>query len=377
MVRLSYSADHEVPNGRITPTGLPAHVQLIQMGVAIWQARAVYAAAELGIADILAGGPAALEDIARQTGTHAPSLYRLLRALESCGIIEEASHGKFITTALGDALRDGAPGAARATILTIAGSWQWKAWDHILHALRTGETGLKVAYQKDLFEFLAAEPLHSTRFNEAMVGLYGPIVGAVVAAYDFSPFPTVVDVGGGKGALLAAILKANPRMKGILFDLPELEHDARDYILNSGSASRCTFRPGDFFESVPTGHSAYLLAHVLHDWRDKKAIAILRNCRKAMDEHARLFIIEAVVPVGSTPHHSKLIDLLMLTVTGGIERTQNEFGELLSQSGFVLAKVFPTATHQSIIEAVPSTQSRLGTPAVQVAASRFHMRSAP
>jgi len=349
-------ATTDVPNAqsvRSAPAGMPPHVQLIQMGVALWQARAVYAAAELGLADLLAKGERSTEDLARETGTHAPSLYRLLRALASCGLVTETARNRFASTPLGDALRDGAPGAARATILTIAGSWQWKAWDHFLHALRTGESGVQASFGKSLFDFLAGEPVHSARFNEAMVGMHGAVAPAVVAAFDFSRFKSVVDVGGGKGALLAAILKAHPALRGVLFDLPETGDDAGAYLAAAGLGARCAFQAGDFFQAVPASHDAYLLAHVLHDWNDDQAIAILRKCREAIPAGGRLLIIEAVLPDGDAPHHGKLMDLLMLTITGGAERGADQFANMLTRSGFRLAKVHPTTTHQSVIEAVP------------------------
>jgi hypothetical protein len=343
-----------VPNAQTARSeGTPAHVQLIQMGVAIWQARAVYAAAELGLADLLADGARSAAELAHATDTHAPSLYRLLRALASCGILTEAQPGRFATTPLGDALRDGAPGAARATILTIAGSWQWKAWDGFLHALRTGEPGLKAAFGKNLFDFLSDERLHGARFNEAMVGMHGAVAPAVVAAYDFSRFDSIVDVGGGKGALLAGVLQAHPRLRGVLFDLAATENDARTYLAEAGLSARCEFAAGDFFAAVPAGHDAYVLAHVLHDWSDSESIAILRKCREAIPARGRLLIVEAVLPEGDTPHHGKLMDLLMLTVTGGVERRADQFAGLLQESGFRLARICPTTTHQSIIEAVP------------------------
>jgi ubiquinone/menaquinone biosynthesis C-methylase UbiE len=351
---VAFEAGIDVPNAQTRPVaGIPPHVQLIQMGVAIWQARAVYAAAELGIADHLAGGCHSLDEIARMTGTHAPSLGRLLRALASCGLVEETSTGQFVNTTLGDALRDGAPGAARATILTIAGSWQWKAWDHFLYALQTGETGMQAAFGQDLFGFLSGEPVHSARFNDAMVGMHGAVASAVVAAYDFAGFKSVIDVGGGKGALLASILKAHPQMHAVLFDLPEVERTARDHMIAAGLDARCAFHGGNFFERIPPGHDAYVLAHVLHDWKDDQAVAILDQCRRAVGSGGRLLVIEAVLPSDNTPHHGKLMDLLMLTVTGGVERSEKEFARILAQAGFVLANVYPTGTHQSLIEAIP------------------------
>ena len=355
-IALKSRSRFDVPNAQVqraAAASMPPHVQLIQMGVAIWQARAVYAAAELGLADQLANGARTAEELAHVTGTHAPSLYRLLRALASCGIVTETAHGRFATTSLGEALRNGAPGAARATILTIAGSWQWKAWDNFLHALRTGEFGVRAAFGSDLFDFLAGEPLHSARFNEAMVGMHGAVAPAVVAAYDFSRFRSLVDVGGGKGALLATILKAHLELRGVLLDLPETGNDARAYLAQAGLGERCEFVAGDFFNAVPTGHDAYVLAHVLHDWNDEQSIAILRRCRQAIPPHGRLLIVEAVLPEGDVPHHGKLMDLLMLTVTGGAERSAAQLGGLLRASGFRLGLICSTTTHQSVIEAVP------------------------
>jgi hypothetical protein len=355
-IALKSESAPDVPNAqaaRVASASMPPHVQLIQMGVAIWQARAVYAAAELGLADQLASGARTAEALARATGTHAPSLYRLLRALASCGIVTETAGGSFATTPFGDALRDGAPGAARATILTIAGSWQWKAWDNFLHALRTGESGVKAAFGKNLFDFLAGEPVHSARFNEAMVGMHGAVAPAVVAAYDFSRFASIVDVGGGKGALLAAILKAHAKLRGILFDLPETGNDARDYLAGASLSTRCDFVAGDFFAAIPAGHDAYVLAHVLHDWTDAQSMSILGKCREAIPAHGRLLIVEAVLPDGDAPHHGKLMDLLMLTVTGGVERSADQFDEMLKSTGFSLTRIYPTTTHQSVVEAVP------------------------
>lgn len=342
-----------VPSAQVVHSAIPPHLQLIQMGVAIWQARAVYAAAELGLADLLAEGPRSAEDLAVATNTHAPSLYRLLRALAACGLFTEVAPRRFAATDLGEALRTGAPGAARATLLTIAGPWQWKAWEQVLHALRTGESGLIAAFGTGLFDFLAQHPEHSERFNEAMVGMHGGLGPAVAQAYDFSKFSTLVDVGGGKGALLANLLRANASLGGVLFDLPETGPAAREYVAAAGLSGRCAVVEGDFFQAVPAGHDAYVLAHVLHDWSDEQAIAILRNCRAAAAPATRLLILEAVLPEGDAPHHGKLMDLLMMTVTGGMERTEAQFAGLLRASGFRLVRTCPTATHQSIVEAVP------------------------
>jgi SAM-dependent methyltransferase len=328
-------------------------VQLIEMAVAIWRARAIYAAAELGLADLLAEGPRGAEELAQATGMHAPSLYRLLRALAGCGVLTEIEPRKFATTPLGDALRTGAPGAARSTVLMLAGDWQWQAWHHFLDSLRTGKPGLRNAFGTNLFTYLRDNPEHGARFNEAMVGMYGAVGQAVVAAYDFSQLRSVIDLGGGTGRLLATILQSNERLRGALLELPETASEARRFFEGSGLAARCDVIDGDFFQSVPSGHDAYLLAHVLHDWTDEQALAILRNCRAAIAPDGKLLIIEAVLPEGNAPHHGKLMDLLMLTVTGGAERTAEEFAQLLAAADFQLTRIFPTSTHQSVIETVP------------------------
>src|SRR5262245_26612534 len=324
------SKSHEqrsLPSGEYASRteGLPPHVQIIQMGIAIWGARAVYAAARLGLADLLAEGPRTVDELAHSTGTHVRSLHRLLRALASHGVFTEVQPQRFALTALGAALKTDAPGAARAAVLTLAGDWQWKAWDHFLYSLQTGKPGMAKAHGMGVFEYLATHAEDSGRFNDAMVGMYAGVGPSVVAAYDFSRFRTVVDLGGGTGMLLAAILRANEVVRGILFELPEVIRQARRTIDELGLSARCQVIAGDFFKTVPAGYDAYILSHALHDWTDEQALPILRNCRGAIAKDGRLLIIEALLPPGDVPHHSKLIDLLMLTVTGGVERTAEEF----------------------------------------------------
>ena len=258
-----------------------------------------------------------------------------------------------MATPLGAALQTGAPGAARSTVLTLAGDWQWKAWDHFLDSLRTGEPGLKVGTGKSLFDFLAANPEDGARFDEAMIGMNGALGHALLEAYDFSKFSTVVDVGGGTGRLLETILRANENQIGILFKQPATAALAHKRFQNSGLAKRWEVVEGDFFESMPFGHDAYILSHVLHDWNDEQYVSILRNRRRAMAPEGRLLIVEAVLPPGDVPHHGKMMDLLMLTVTGGKERTAAEFDDLLAAANFAMARVVSTSTHQSIIDAMP------------------------
>ena len=329
------------------------HAQLIEMAISIWRARALYAAAALGLCDLLAEGPRSTEDLANKTGTHPPSLYRLLRALAACGLLCEMQPKLFATTPLGAALQSDAVGAARSTILTLAGDWQWKAWDHFLDSLRSGEPGLKAAFGKCLFDFLASNPEDGSRFDEAMVGMHGALGPALLEAYDFSRFSRIADIGGGTGRLLETILLSQERQSGILFEQPTTAVLARKYLHDSRVARRSQVIEGDFFESVPSGCDAYILAHVLHDWNDTQCISILRNCRRAIALDGRLLIVEAVLPPGNLPHHGKMMDLLMLTVTGGKERTAPEFAGLLAAADFAISQVVETSTHQSIVEASP------------------------
>lgn len=326
-------------------------LELIGMATAIWKARALYAAARLGLADLLAGGPQDVAALAADTGTHAPSLHRLLRALASFGVLTEAGPQCFALTALGAALQRDAAGAARSTVLTLAGDWQWQAWSHFLASLTTGRTGLAAATGHELFTYLAAHPQDAACFDEAMTGLYGGLWLAIVSAWDFSPLRSVADIGGGVGLLLAEILAAHPHMSGLLLERPPTVAKARQVMEQRGLTSRCEIVAGDFFAAVPPDHDAYVLAHVLHDWDDAQCLSILRRCREAMHRDARLLIVETVLPAGDAPHPGKLLDLVMLTVTGGRERTEHEFADLLAASGLRLVRIVPTVAGQSIVEA--------------------------
>lgn len=330
------------------------HLQLIEIATAIWKARALYAAAELRLPDLIADGERNADELARATGTHARALLRLLRALASCGIVTEVASSRFRLTKLGSALRIGAPGGARSTVLTLAGDWQWKTWDNFLYSIQTGQPAILKSLGKGLFDYLAANPEDGARFNEAMVGMHGGDGTAVAKVYEFSPFNTIVDLGGGTGTLLATILQSNPHLSGTLFELAETVPEARHLIEARGLSTRCRVTAGNFFKEVPADQDAYILAHVLHDWTDEQALTILRNCRRATPRHGRLLIIEAVLPPGDAPHPGKLMDLLMLTVTGGVERTACEFAALLTASEFKMTRIIPISDQQNLVEAVPT-----------------------
>jgi SAM-dependent methyltransferase len=339
---------------RAASGGIPPHAQLIRIGISIWASRAVFAAAHLRLADLLADGPRNSTDLASATGTHEPSLYRLMRSLASLSVLTEVEPRRFALTTLGAALRSEAPGAARATLMTLAGDWQWKAWGDFLYSLQTGEAAIGKVFGAPLFEFLAQHPAEAADFSDAMVGRHGHQPPVIAAAYDFGRFKTLVDLGGASGHLLTTILRANPGLRGILFDLPHVISDARKRVDERGVGDRCELIVGDFFKEVPAGHDGYVLSHVLHDWKDHENIAILRQCRRAIAPDGRLLIVEIVLPPGDAPHEGKILDLLMLTVTGGIERTADEFAALLAAADFKLNRIVSTTTEQSIVEAVPA-----------------------
>ena len=342
------SAGHEVRT-----EGPPPHARLIQMGTGYWVSRIVYAAAKLGLADHLAGGPKSAVELAGPTRTHAPTLHRLMRTLASLCVLSEDGNHRFALTPLGDALKTGAPGSARATIIALAGQWWWRGWEHFLYCLENGQTGMQKAYGMSLFAFLSKQAEEASYFNEAMIGFHGTEPTAVAAAYDFSRFQTVVDIGGGTGNLLTEILKRHPGPRGILFDLPHVKAEASAAIEAQGLSGRVTVEAGDFFESVPQGSDGYVLSHVIHDWDENQCLSILGNCRKAMKADGWLLIVEMVLPSGDAPHPGKVLDIAMLVMPGGQERTEEEYGALLSRGGFRLTRVVPTASAVSVVEAIP------------------------
>jgi hypothetical protein len=332
----------------------PPHVQVIQMASAYWLSRAVYAVARLGIADLLADGPVAVDQLAQATGTHAPTLRRVLRTLAAQGLFKTDEQGRFALAPLGDTLRSDAPGAARPTVLALAADYWWESWRHLDGCLRTGATGMVQAHGQRVFEYLGQHPEDAANFNAAMIGFHGAEPPAVAAAYDFSGIGTLVDVGGGSGNLLTTILQGNPDMRGVLFDLPQATADGERTIAAAGLADRGRAVAGDFFEAVPEGGDAYLLSHIIHDWGEQESLQILANCRRAMRDRARLLIVEWVLRPGDEPDLAKLLDLVMLVMPGGQERTEAEYRALLAKAGFNLTRVVPTASPASVVEAVPS-----------------------
>ena len=332
---------------------LPPHLQLVQMGTAYWVSRVVYAAAKLDLADQLADRAKRAGELAGPTGTDETSLYRLMRTLASLGILSEDASNRFSLTPLGEALKTGAPGSARSAVLTFGGDLRWRSWGEILHSLKTGETGVEKAFGMNGWEYLDHHSQERSWFEETMIAFHGHEPAAVAAAYDFSGFRTVVDIGGGTGSLLATILDHYPGLRGVLFELPDVASEASALFQKRDLADRVTVEAGDFFEGIPSGGEAYLLSHVIHDWDDEKCLTILVNCHKAMAPNGRLLIIEMVLPEGNSPHVGKLVDMEMLVMAGGQERTEQEYSTLLDKAGFRLASVVATESESYVVEAIP------------------------
>jgi hypothetical protein len=338
-----------------------AHAAVQEMANGYWMTQIVYATAKLAIPDLLASVPQGVDELAKATETNPSSLYRLMRALAGLGLARERPDGLFETTDLGRCLETGAPGGLRARAILNGDEW-YPAWGDLLESVRTGEPGFDRVNGKPLFEHLAGSPRTAAVFNETMAGSTESAARAVAGVYDFSQCTIVVDVGGGTGAFLVGLLEANPHVRGILFDLTNVVADAEGFLASAGLIDRCELVAGDCFEAVPAGGDAYILSWVIHDWDDEQSIAILKNCRQAMADNARLLVIEQVIPPGNEPSSSKLYDLHMLVLTRGRERTANEYRALLAAADLELTRVIHTDTPRSIIEALPR---RAPAPAAQ------------
>jgi O-methyltransferase domain/Dimerisation domain len=317
--------------------------------------RAVYVAAKLGIADLLAEGPRPASELAKLTKADAPSLYRVLRVLAALKLLHERPRGHFALTPLGERLRANVPGSLRnwATLTDTLGGLL--PFDRILDSVMTGEAGLKLAYNDTWIDFLAKHPTAAVNFQAAMSERTAAFAPSVAATYDFSQMRRVVDVGGGRGTLLAAVLAVRTHLQGVVFDLTEGVTDAAETLRATGVVDRCAIESGDFFAAVPSGADGYLLANVLHDWDDERSIAILRNCRRAMHEGGRVLIVERMIfsdPEQSIP--TLLSDLNMLVLTGGQERTEEEYARLLAGADLRLTRVLPVAYPYGVFEGAPA-----------------------
>lgn len=337
----------ELQSTRLSPPEI-----IRRMVTAQFISQAIYVVARCNLAELFVAGPLSAEAVAQQAGLHAPSVYRLLRALADAGIFVHRTDDTFELTNLGNCLRSNVPGSMRMAAI-LFNEEPYVACAHLLESVRTGETAFERVYGMGHFEYLAQNETAAQTFHEAMTDLTTVVGRAVVSSYDFSQVRSLVDVGAGEGLLLAAILSANPHLKGVLFEAPPAMPGAQRLMEQQQLSHRCELRAGNFFESVPTGGDTYLLKSVIHDWDDARSLHILRNVRKAMPEDGRLLIVERVLPDSSERFFGKLNDLIMLVVSGGMERTEAQYQQLLRESGFGSGRVIPTGTGFHVIEARP------------------------
>ena len=337
----------------MTAGEVPPSESLRQMIAGFQVSQALYVAAKLGIADLLANGPRGVKDLAETTETDAPTLYRVLRGLASLGVFAEDDAECFGLTPLAEHLRSDAPGSQRANAVLLCGPSFWSSWGDLLTTVKTGETAFPRVHGMDRWDYLVRHPEESAVFDAAMTGITAIQSTVVAGGYDFSQFGVLADVGGGQGLLLATILAANPSMRGILFDQPQVVAGAPELLARAGVAERCDIVAGDFFESIPSGADAYLLKSVIHDWDDELAVAILRTCRAAISDGGKLLLAELVLKPGNEPDRAKLTDLNMMVMNGGRERTTDDFGRLFTAAGFLLSEVTPKLGEFSVIEGVP------------------------
>jgi hypothetical protein len=315
--------------------------------------QAIHVAATLGIADLLADGSRTSDELAEATGSQPRALYRLLRALAAAGVLHEDESRSFALSELGAQLRSDVPDSLHGWASFVGRPYYWNAWAHLAESIRNGENTFKQVYGESVWEYRAKRPEESEIFDRAMSALTGASNAAILDAYDFGRFETVVDVGGGNGALLAGILDRHPTVRGVVFDQPHVVANARAFLAERGLADRCEVAAGSFFESVPSGADAYVLKAIIHDWEDPEAEAILHTCRRAMGPTARLLVIEQELGGPNERPPAKFSDLNMLVGPGGQERTRDEYATLFAATGFELTRTIPTAGTLQVFEATP------------------------
>ncbi len=332
---------------------LPPQMVLMQMLFGKVVTQAVSIVARFKLADQMAAGPKTAAELAGPAGLNAKHLYRVLRALAGLGVLKGDDGGRFALTPVGELLRTDVPGSMRAIATYVCDPWSWKAWGDLAGSVRSGQPAFDHVFGEGVFDYLGKHPDESATFNEGMTGFSQQAAAAMLKAYDFAPFNTIVDVGGGHGAILCAVLGTNTKARGVVFDAPQVVAGAHAPIKAAGLTDRCRAEGGDFFKSVPAGGDLYVLKHIIHDWNDAKATQILKCVRAAIPATGKLLLVELVVPPGFAPNFAHVLDLEMMVVCDGKERTEPEYRELLAGAGFKLARVIPTEGPHSLVEAVP------------------------
>lgn len=331
---------------------------LLKICMGLRASQALFVAAKLGIADLLAHGAMTSDELATATGTHAPSLRRLMRALVALGVFTESENDRFSLAPSGELLRSGSPGSQRSAVLFLAGAVRWGCWSDLLGSVRSGEAAADRVLGMPLFDYYACHQEESLIHDEAMGAFSTAFAAALLEVYDLSGYRCAVDVGGGSGQFLAEILRAHPQLNGVLYDLPHVVARATPVLSAAGVADRCRVEAGSFFETVPAGGDLYLLKNITHDWDDTRAEAILAKCRTVMSVHATLLVLDRLLPDRAECGRNVdayLIDLEMLTLApSGRERTRREMETLFSDAGFSLTNVLATASSLCIIEGRPA-----------------------
>ncbi|HEX5037646.1 MAG TPA: methyltransferase [bacterium] len=332
---------------------LPPQIALLQLTTGVWITQALYVAAALGVADLMKDGPKSCDDLGRASKSDPASLKRILRLLASFGVFAETSHGTFGLTPMAECLRTDSPQSMRAWATMMGSDWHWKIWGDLLYGAQTGKPAFDHVHGIRPFEWFSQRPEVAGLFNHAMASISSSEIGAILAAYDFSKAKKIVDVAGGNGSLLRPLLQQNKQAGGVLFDMPHVVDTAKEAIEKEGLIGRIDIVGGSFFQTVPTGGDLYLLKHILHDFNDKEALAILQNIKRAMSPGAKLLTIEMIIPPGNEPSFGKMVDLEMMLI-GGVERTESEYRNLLTQAGFKTTAIVPTASPVSLIEGTVS-----------------------
>ena len=327
---------------------------IMQMLSGAWVTQSIATAARLGIADALASGPKTAEEIASKAGTHAGATRRLLRLLTGIGVFAAAEGGRYALTPLSERLREETPGSLKHMFIAETDGVHWLSWEKVVDAVRTGLPRPQAVFGMPAFDYYGKHQDEGEQFGRAMANVSGLAARAVLESYDFGGLKTVMDIGGGNGSMVLTILGKHPPLRGIVADLPYIGAQAKESIRAAGMAERCRFEPTDFFQSVPGGADGHLLKFVLHDWNDDECAQILKNCRAAIAPGGRLIVIEVIVPDAPGPDFSHMMDMNMLVMTGGMERTAKEYEALLSRGGFRLARIVPSQSPFSVIEATPA-----------------------
>ena len=323
--------------------------KMSEMLAGYWLSQALHVAAKLKLADLLKSGAKTADTLASATQTHPRALYRLLRALASVGVFAEDDMTRFSLTPMAECLRSDVPGSLWA-MAVAAGDLFYKPWGELNYSVQTGKPGFEKVYGEPTFDFLAEHPEQGQLFDQTMEAVHGRETAAMLDAYDLTEVQVLADIGGGNGSVLGGVLRKYPKLHGILFDLPGVAERTRANLQAAGLSERCRVVAGSFFEFVPTGADAYLLRHIIHDWDDEKSTAILKNVHRAMGQDGKLLVVESVIPPGNEPSFGKLLDLAMLVIPGGQERTDGEFRKLYATAGFRLTRIVPTKAEVCVIE---------------------------